>query len=246
MRRALPGGDGTVTGRTIAQFVQEWLSASSALTQARISRTLHLGAAALAAGVLLGMYARALGVEYRAGWESTFISAETLKRFVGVVLAPASRLTGVALPDVAQLEAIRWGPGRPGENAGRWIHLFATTATLFIIGPRLLLAGWEALRAWRLAGRLPIPGREDFYVRRLLRDAGDAGAQVRVIPYSFHLPPEAGQRLWPAAAAVLGDRAPRDEGRAHRLRRGGRVAGGADPRPGTRPRHGALQPLRHA
>lgn len=206
--RALPaGGDGTVAARAIAQFVPDWLSASSALTQARISRTLHLAAAALATGVLLGMYARALGVEYRAGWESTFIDAETLHRVVGVVLAPASRLTGVALPDVAQLEAIRWRPGRPGENAGRWIHLFATTATLFIIGPRLLLAGWEALRAWRLAGRLPAPGREDFYVRRLLRDARDVGALVRVIPYSFHLPPETGQRLRRLLTAVLGDRA---------------------------------------
>jgi hypothetical protein len=196
-----------VAARAIAQFVRDGLAASSALHHARLRRTLHLAAAALAAGVLLGMYARALGVEYRAGWESTFIDAETLHRLVGVVLAPASRLTGVALPDVAQLEAIRWGPGRPGENAGRWIHLFAATAALFIIGPRLLLAGWDALRAWRLATRAPAPGREDFYVRRLLRDARDVGALVRVIPYSFHLPPEAGQRLSRLLTAVLGDRA---------------------------------------
>jgi hypothetical protein len=51
----------------------------------------------------------------------------------------------------------------------------------------------EALRAWRLAGRVRVPGREDFYVRRLLRDARDVGALVRLIPYSFHLPPEAEQ-----------------------------------------------------
>jgi hypothetical protein len=206
--RARPvGGDGTVAGRAISQFIRDWLIASSALSRARVSRTLHLAAAALAAGVLLGMYARALGVEYRAGWESTFIDAQTLHSFVGVVLAPASQLTGVALPDVAQLEAIRWGPGRTGENAGRWIHLFATTAALFIIGPRFALAGWEALRAWRLAGQVPVPGREDFYLRRLLRDARDVGALVRVIPYSFRLQPETEQRLKRLLVGVLGDRA---------------------------------------
>ncbi len=198
---------GTVTARAIAGFVPDWLEASSSLNQARIRRTLHLSAAALAAGVLLGMYARALGVEYRAGWESTFIDAGTLHRLVQVVLAPASALTGVALPGVDQLEAIRWGPGQDGENAGPWIHLFATTAALFIIGPRLLLAGWEALRAGGLAGRMPVPGREDVYTRRLLANARDVGVLVRVVPYSFHLSGEAVQRLDGLLRAVLGDRA---------------------------------------
>lgn len=200
-------GDGTVTGRAIDQFLRDWVSASSALNQARIRRTLHLGAAALAGGVLLGMYARALGVEYRAGWESTFIDAGTLHRVVQFVLAPASALTGVPLPAVDQLEAIRWTEGRSGENAGPWIHLFATTVALFIIGPRLLLAGWETARAGWLAGRLPVPGREDFHTRRLLRDARDIGAVVRVVPYSFRLTPEASQRLTGLLTAVLGDRA---------------------------------------
>jgi hypothetical protein len=78
---------------------------------------------------------------------------------------------------------------------------------VFIIGPRLLLAAWEAVRAWRLAGRLPAPGREDFYVRRLLRDARDVGAQVRVVPYSFRPPPEVEARIKRLLTAVLGDRA---------------------------------------
>lgn len=198
---------GTVTARAIAAFVPDWLEASSDLNQARIRRALHVSAAALAAGVLLGMYARALGVEYRAGWESTFIDAGTLHQIIQVVLAPASALTGVALPDVSQLEAIRWGPGQDGENAGPWIHLFATTAALFIIAPRLFLAGWEALRARELSGRMPVPGREDFYMRRLLGNARDVGVLVRVVPYSFHLLRDAEQRLGGLLRTVLGDRA---------------------------------------
>ena len=206
--RAQPArGDRGVTGRAIRQFVADWLVASSALNQSRFRRTLHLSAAALAAGVLVGMYGRALGVEYRAGWESTFIDAETLSRFVHLILGPASALTGVPLPSVDQLEAIRWDRPRNGENAGPWIHLFATTAALFIIAPRLLLAACEASQAWWLTRRLPVPGAEDFYVRRLLRDAKDVGSLVRVVPYSFHLPSSTEQRLQTLLKALLGDRA---------------------------------------
>jgi hypothetical protein len=110
------GGDGAVQGRAIAQFAGDWLSAASALNGARIGRTLHLSAAALAAGVLLGMYARALGVEYRAGWESTFLDAPTLHRVLHLVLAPASRLTGVALPTRPGWRRSAGGPADPART----------------------------------------------------------------------------------------------------------------------------------
>lgn len=207
VRRARPArNDGAVVRRAIHQFVLDWSSTSSALNQARVRRTFHLAAAALGAGVLIGMYARALGVEYRAGWESTFIDAETLRQFLQIVLGPASALTGVSLPDVIELEAIRWGQPQNGENAGRWIHLFATTAAVFIIVPRLFLAGMEAIHIARLARRLPVPGAEDFYLRRLLRDARDAGSLVRIVPYSFRLPADVEQRLKALSTSLLGER----------------------------------------
>jgi hypothetical protein len=43
------------------------------LTNSRAARLFHLSAAALAIGLLAGMYWRALGTEYRAGWESTLL-----------------------------------------------------------------------------------------------------------------------------------------------------------------------------
>ncbi len=208
VRRTRPAkSDGAVVRRAMHQFVVDWSAASSSLYQARLRRTLHLSAAALAAGVLIGMYVRALGVEYRAGWESTFVDAKTLRHFLNIVLGPASALIGVSLPDVAQLEAIRWDRPENGGAAGDWIHLFATTAAIFIIVPRLLLAGWEAAHAWRLARRLPVPGADDFYVRRLLRDARDVGSLVRIVPYSFRLSAEVEQRLKALLRALLGDRA---------------------------------------
>lgn len=194
-------------GRALRRFAGDWLHFSSRLNYSRASRTLHVSAALLALGVLTGMYWRALGLEYRAGWESTYFDAGTLHGLIALVLGPASALTGIVLPDPAGLEALRWrGDGGGGENAGPWIHLYATTAFLFIIGPRLALAAWHGLRAARLRRRFPVPGPEDFYVRRLLRSASGGGSLVRVIPYSFH-PPERSQRqLQRLLADVLGEK----------------------------------------
>ena len=197
------GGD--PLGRALADFTADWLRYASPLTYSRASRTLHLSAAALAAGVLLGMYLRALAVEYRAGWESTFINADALRGLLGLVLGPASALSGIPLPSVQHLQAIRWNAGSPGENAGRWIHLYAVTAFIFIIAPRLLLWAWHALRAFRLSRRFLVPGTEDFYVRQLLRGARGGGGVVRVVPYSFHPPEPARRRLEHLLGRVLGE-----------------------------------------
>ncbi|HZF43226.1 MAG TPA: DUF2868 domain-containing protein [Sphingomonadaceae bacterium] len=192
-----------VVGRAIRRFAGDWLSASSALSYSRASRTLHLSAAALALGALLGMYGRALGIEYRAGWESTFIGAETLRGGLTSLLGPASLLTGIAVPDLAGIRAMRWSVG-PGVDAAPWIHLFAATALLFIIGPRLALAAWHAARAGRLGRRLPVGQPDDGYARRLLRSARGESVSVRVVPYSYRLPDRSGERLADTLKQVLG------------------------------------------
>ncbi|HEY0044462.1 MAG TPA: DUF2868 domain-containing protein [Allosphingosinicella sp.] len=192
-------------GRALTRFAGDWLLYARPLTYRRSARLLHLSAAALAAGVIAGMYLRALGVEYRAGWESTFIGASTLHWLLGLVLGPASAITGIALPTPEHLEALRWSPQSRGENAGPWIHLYATTALLFIILPRLALWAWSAAAAWRLRARFPAPGREDFYVRRLLRGVEGGGAEVHIVPYSFHPPQPVRLGLEDLLRQVLGD-----------------------------------------
>jgi hypothetical protein len=140
-------------GTALGRFLRDWTSWSAPLTNNRLARVLHLSAAAIAAGLLLGMYWRALGTEYRAGWESTLLGPQTVHGLIQLMLWPASLLTGIALPDLARVEALRWSAASPGENAGPWLHLYAATAFLFIIGPRLLLTGWHAARAARLVQR---------------------------------------------------------------------------------------------
>ena len=201
-----PGGrdQRSPIGRALGRFSADWVQFAGRLQQGRARRALHLTAAALAAGVLIGMYGRALSIEYRAGWESTFIGAGTLRDWLGLLLTPATSLTGIALPDAAGLEALRWSAGQ-GENAGPWIHLYAATASLFIIGPRLVLAAAAAARVAHWRRHMPAPGAEDFYVRRLVRSARGSGATIRIVPYSYRAGAAAQRRLQASLVRALGE-----------------------------------------
>lgn len=188
----------------LVRYVRDWLSWSAPLSSARAARIFHLSAAAIAAGLLAGMYWRALGTEYHAGWESTLLGPQMVHALVHFMLWPASLVTGIELPDLARVEELRWSAGEAPANAGPWLHLYAVTALLFIIAPRLLLAGWSAARAARLKARFPVPGGEDFYVRRLLRSLRGGATVVRVIPYSFHVPEHTQRQLQRLLSDVLG------------------------------------------
>jgi hypothetical protein len=202
-QRKLDGQDPLT--RALTRFAADWAVASRRLTGLRGARTLHLGAALFAAGVIAGMYWRALGIEYRAGWESTFLGPGAVHGLLTVLLAPASALTGIGLPDLPRIAAIRWtSPIAGGENAAPWIHMYAATAAGFVILPRLVLAGWSALGVFRLRRAFPVPGREDFYVRRLLRAAGGTPGEVRVTPYAYTPAGEARHRLEALLGNALG------------------------------------------
>jgi len=192
--------------RALGQFTIQWARRSAPLTRARGTRTLHLAAALFALGLVGGIYLRALGVEYRAGWESTFLNAGSVRAILATVLGPASTVTGVPIPPVDQIAAMRWtGPTGGGVNAGPWIHLYTATAFGVVVIPRLILAGWSAIRARRLAGRFGVPGREDFYIRRLLRDAHGAAGSVRVTPYAYRPEATIRDRLAHILREAMGD-----------------------------------------
>jgi hypothetical protein len=193
-------------GSALSAYLRDWLSWSYRLTSSRAARLLHVSAAALAIGLLAGMYWRAIGTEYRAGWESTLLGPQAVHGLVHLMLWPASLITGVSLPDLERVAALRWGTGSSGENAGPWLHLYAATAVALIIAPRLALAGWNAIRAARLQSNFPVPGEEDFYVRRLLRSLRGSAAVVRVVPYSYHPTDHAKGELKRLLADVLGEK----------------------------------------
>jgi hypothetical protein len=173
----------------LGAFAADWARAAAGLTAARVARSLHFAALAFALGAVAGLYVRGLVLEYRAGWESTFLDADAAHGLLGLVLGPASALTGIPIAEPAQLEVLRFGAGIGGD-AAPWIHLYAATVLLVVVVPRLALGLGTWLVERHLAARFPIALEEPYY-QRLARQLGREPARVRAIPYSYQLSPQA-------------------------------------------------------
>jgi Protein of unknown function (DUF2868) len=199
--RALALRDPTVTSQ-LAAFARDWAQASARLVAARIARVLHVAAASFAVGAVAGLYMRGLVLEYRAGWESTFLGAEQAHALLAFVLGPASALTGIGIPDAQHLAELRAGVGE-GENAAPWIHLYAATVALVVLLPRALLALWAWYSERRLVRRFPVR-LDDAYFQRLLRGYREEVAHVRVVPYGYTPSPRATLALNELVGRVLG------------------------------------------
>jgi hypothetical protein len=190
----------TPSGGALRRLLQRRLgddaasAVSAPLNGARAALLLHGAALSLALGLLAGMYVRALVFDYRAGWQSTFLDGAAVHAWLSTLLAPASALSGIALPDAAALQAMRVVPGQVATaSAAPWIHLYAVTLTLVVIVPRTLLALWQGFRAARLARRFPVDLGTPYF-QRLLRHQRGASAAVEVRPHA----------QTPGASAVLG------------------------------------------
>lgn len=204
----------------LTAFMAEWAQLSEPLTRARLSRTVHLSAAAFALGAVISLYARGLLTQYGAGWESTFLDATQVHTLLSWLFTPALTvfpfLQGFSLADI---EALRIAPGvataagtaaNAAANAAageRWVHLYGATILLLVILPRLVLALFAALRAGRLARRFPLELEHPYF--RKLADSIGAGtpAVLRVLPYSFTLDEARDRGLWTVAAMALGAQA---------------------------------------
>jgi len=172
----------------VAAFTTDWSQRAASLYSARAARILHIAAAMLALGLIAGLYVRGLAVEYRATWESTFLDAATVQRLLAFALWPASTLTGIPVPSVAELEAMRTSGAPASANAARWLHLLAATVAIVVVLPRLALAAWNGLfaryRATHFAFKLDEP-----YFQRVLRGFHGGPLRVSVVPYSYRVPP---------------------------------------------------------
>ena len=187
-------------GAVMARFAGDWTRISAPLYGARASRLLHLGAAALAAGLLAGLYLRGIALEYRASWESTFLDAGSVRRLLAIAFAPGAALTGIPVPSAPEVEAIR---APAAENAARWLHLMAATVVLVVIVPRSLLA----LSAWLIerhrSTHLPL-ALDEPYFQRLLRGFRGGRARVHVVPYSYAVPAPATAGIEQLVARAFG------------------------------------------
>ena len=160
------------TDAVLARTEQEWQLAQAPLLMARVKQLFHVGALMLAAGVVAGMYARGLVRNYQAGWESTFLTQPAVSKLTRIVLGPASVVTGVPVPLV---------PPQGGLSpAAPWIHLWAASAGLFILVPRLLLISMTRREA-KKAGETSTASFSDYETtaRRL---AGGQPLVAKVLP----------------------------------------------------------------
>ena len=194
------------SARALQGFARLWLRRSAPLAAARAATVLHAGSAALALGLISGLYLRGLALDYRAAWESTFLGAATAHDALALLLAPAAALSGIALPDAAAFEALRvvHGAAGGGASAAPWIHLLALTLALFVVLPRGVLGLASALRARWLARHFALPAN-DPYIERLLRQQRGEVPQVAVLPYASTPLPQAVLALEALLAPALGD-----------------------------------------
>ena len=186
---------------SLARYGTDWLQLSAPLQSARATALLHAGAAVLALAAVLAMYGRGLVFDYQAGWDSTFLQAQQVHRLLGALLAPASALAGLPLPDEAGFAALRLSAG-DSEGAAPWIHRWALTLGLLVVLPRALLAGLAWRSARRIAADLPLP--DDELLRRLLQRASGVTRAVRVLSYSYQLDAAYQPALGPALDDWLG------------------------------------------
>ena len=194
--------------KALQSFAVQWLRVSVPLNAVRASALLHTASAALAIGLIAGLYLRGLVLDYRATWESTFLTAQSAHAALAFLFAPAQALSGIGLPGVAGFDALRsvHGDTSAGATAAPWIHLWALTLLLFVVLPRSLLAGWSTLRAQWLARRVALPLADPYFQRLTQLQRGDA-ARVQVLPYANTPTPQAVLGLRALLADAFGERA---------------------------------------
>jgi hypothetical protein len=180
-----------------------WAGLRAPVVLGRVAAVLHVAAVGLALGMLAGLYLRGLVLDIRVGWQSTFLGASSVHALLSGGLAPASALTGIPVPPVDAIAALRLAPGVPaGASAAPWLHLYAATLALGVIVPRGLLAAWALLKAQRGARRVELP--LDGYFQRLLRQQNGGDALVQVLPHAFAAGAQAALGLRSLLATAFG------------------------------------------
>ncbi|GGX14397.1 hypothetical protein GCM10007242_21030 [Pigmentiphaga litoralis] len=204
--RRLHGRPTPAVAKAIAAFQHDWQVRAAPLTAARWRRALHLAAAALAAGVIASLYLRGLTVEYRVGWESTFMDAPGVHRLLAIVFSPVTALFPALNWLPTDIAALRFSDSGGTANGAPWIHRYALLFLLLIVVPRIVMAAYAHWRAARLQAHFPVPYDEPYF-RRLLGALGSQALVLRVIPYSFAVDEHRDAGLKAFARTLLGDTA---------------------------------------
>lgn len=162
-----------VLGEALGSYAVACGALGSAFIAQHARRWLHLAAAAVAIGLIVGLYVRGTVFRYEAGWESTFLGPAQVQSILGVLFGPVAGWSGVQLPaTIAEVEQLRWTAEGGGGDAAPWIHLIALSLILYVVLPRLLLAAAATLGLWRLDRAASLPDDLRRYATDVLRGSG--------------------------------------------------------------------------
>jgi len=176
----------SVLGQAIGRYADDWVQVGAPFIAQHARRWLHLAAAAVALGLIAGLYLRGTVLRYEAGWESTFLGPASVKAILGVLFGPVAGWSGVELPRTLEaVAALRWPDG--GGDAAPWIHLIALSLAAYIVVPRLLLAGLASATLGYLGRPRALPDALGPYAAGVLGDGGHVrpGGVTSVTPYAY-------------------------------------------------------------
>ena len=166
---------GHVRSEATAAFLLRWHSLTAGLYGQRLTRVMHLSAAAWALGVALSLFFGGVWASYGVQWESTFLSASDVHRFLSVLFKPVTSLfpwASFSLDEVRSLRATGLMPAPPDAadnfTGRRWVFLYAALLGLVIVLPRLLLAALAWWQEQRLANQVRIALDDDYFQRVLM------------------------------------------------------------------------------
>ena len=142
---------GHLRSEVMASFLKQWHGGTVGLYGQRLARVMHLAAAAWALGVALSLFFGGVWASYGVHWESTFLSAPDVHRFLSILFKPVTAVfpwASFSLEEVRSLRAV--GPMPAPVDAAdnftgrRWVFLYTMLLAMGIVLPRLALA----LLAW--------------------------------------------------------------------------------------------------
>jgi hypothetical protein len=177
-----------VLAKAISAYAASWADVGRAFIAQHARRGLHLAAAAVALGLIVGLYLRGTVLRYEAGWESTFLGPAQVQTALRVLFGPVAAWSGVPLPATPDaIESLRWTAAGGGGEAAPWIHLIALSLACYIVVPRLLLAGAATLRLAHLGRARALPAELRGYADDVLSPGGLArsGGVTSVTPYAY-------------------------------------------------------------
>jgi len=179
-RRSKVSSKGDVVEDARARAESAFRMARSRPDEARARAVVHLCAAVVGIGVIAALLLGGLTKDYRAVWETTWLTEPQVAKFSELVY-------GMELPSDMRRDATGRGDGVP---AGPWIARLLTLVALGVVLPRLgfALVTFLRLREARIAGMAGIGLLG--YAQRAIRLASGKRESVAVVPYGKPLSAE--------------------------------------------------------